>query len=147
MNRYTTSDLPDCSRHDRSDDRIGLVNTFVDRILNEHRREVLHELFAANFVDHNPVLFGDHPSGIPIQGSLTTMYTMIEALDHPSADLTFHLEDVFAVGDRVAYRLFGSGEVEGAAVPVTLLCESVGIFRIENAQLAERWGPVSVTPA
>ncbi|MDA8367843.1 MAG: nuclear transport factor 2 family protein [Actinomycetota bacterium] len=118
----------------------------MDRVLNDHSREALHALVAANFVDHHPIVFGNQYPDQPVAGSLTTMQTLIEALDHPSADLTFHLEDAFATGDRVAYRLFGSGQVEGPAVPVTLLCESVGIFRIENDRLAERWGPISVAP-
>lgn len=147
MNRYTVSDRSHSTCDDRIDDRSGLVGAFVRRVLNDHAREAIHELFTPNFVDHHPLFVGDNHSGVPVKGSLATMHSMVEALDHSSTDLTFHLEDVFAAGDRVAYRLFGSGQVEGPDVPVTLLCESVGIFRIENDRLAERWGPVSVMPA
>jgi hypothetical protein len=72
----------------------------------------------------------------------------LRTLADQGADVRFHLEDCFAAGDRVAYRLFGTWTVPPALVfqrdlappaPVTL--SGIGIFRCRAGRLAERWGP------
>jgi hypothetical protein len=107
--------------------------------MNGHGIAGLDALFADDFVDHDP-LPGQPPG-------LEGLRLGLEALADQGEDMHFHLEDCFAVDDRVAYRLFGTWTVPPALVfqrdlappaPVTL--SGTGIFRCRDGRLAERWG-------
>lgn len=121
----------------------GLVEQWV-AVLNGDDLTGLDELFAEDFVDHDPL--GEGPTGI--EG----LRLGLQALAEQCEDVRFHLEECFAGGDRVAYRLFGTWTVPPALVfqrdlappaPVTL--SSTGIFAVRACRLAERWGPWTLT--
>jgi hypothetical protein len=104
----------------------------------------LDGLFVEDFVDHDPL--GGHPSG------LAGMRLGLQALAEQCEAVRFHLEDCFAAGERVAYRLFGTWTVPPALVfqrdlapPAPVSLSSTGIFRCRAGRLAERWGPWTLT--
>lgn len=121
----------------------GLVAAWV-AVLNGGDPIGLEAVFAADFVDHDPL--GEGPTGV--EGLRLGVQALAEQCD----DVRFHLEDCFGVGDRVAYRLYGTWTVPPALVfqrdlappaPVTLAC--TGIFACRAGRLAERWGPWTLT--
>jgi len=124
---------------DGTRDLTGLVERWV-AALDGGDLGRLDDLLVEDFVDYD--LIGGHSSGL--EGMCLGLQSLAEQCDN----VRFHLEDCFAAGDRVAYRLFGSWTVPPALVfqrdlnppaPVTL--SSTGIFRCRCGRLAERWGP------
>ena len=122
---------------------VGLVERWV-AVMNGVDLAGLDQLFAEDFVDHDPL--GDHPPG------LAGMRLGLQTLGDQGDDVRFHLEDCFAAGERVAYRLFGSWTVppalvyqRGLAPPAPVILSGTGIFRCRAGRLAERWGPWTLT--
>lgn len=71
-------------------------------MINASALDVLDDLYSPAYVDHDPL------PGQP--SSLDGVRTGLAMLVSPEVDPRFYLEDCFAVGDRVAYRIFGSWE-------------------------------------
>jgi hypothetical protein len=119
-----------------------LVERLVDA-MNTCDLEVLGELFTDDFVDHDPM--PGHPPGVEgLRRGLAT-------LSAQGRDVSFHLEDCFCSGDRVAYRIYGTWTVPPEFVfqrslgpPATVSLSGVGIYRCRSGRLAERWGSWSI---
>jgi hypothetical protein len=100
-------------------------------------------LFTDDFVDHDP-LPGQPPGVAGLRVGLAT-------LSAQGRDVSFHLEDCFSAGDRVAYRIYGTWTVPAEFVfqqslgpPATVSLSGVGIYRCRSGRLAERWGSWSM---
>jgi hypothetical protein len=115
-----------------------LVERLVE-IMNTGDLDGLAELYAGDYVDHDP-LPGQPPGfdGVRIG---------VRLLAQPDVQPRFHLEHCFAAGDRVAYRIFGSWMAAPQFVfedtlggRRTLHLSGVGIFRCHNGRFTERWG-------
>lgn len=114
----------------------------VDRLvaaINASDLDALDGLYAPDYVDHDPL--PGQPSGL--EGVRAGLAMLVS----PAVTPRFFLEDVFAVDDRVAYRIFGSWEVapefvfeQGLGTRPTMQLHGVGIFRCRVGRLAERWG-------
>lgn len=99
--------------------------------------DVLDELCADSFVDHDPVM-GD--------GDLQSVKDRIAMYRASFPDLSFEIEDAFAAGDKVVMRWRGTGTFENPFMgqepthekgePVT----GISIDRFEDGLLAESWG-------
>jgi hypothetical protein len=108
-------------------------------VINTSALEALEELYSPSYLDHDPL--PGQPAG------LDGVRSGLAMLVSPEVTPRFHLEDCFAVGDRVAYRIFGSWEAApefvfeaGLGSRPTLQLSGVGIFRCTQDRLAERWG-------
>ena len=97
--------------------------------------EAIDELFAPDFVEHQP---GIAPGREGVKGS-------IRALRAAFPDLHLAVEDATAAGDRVWLRLRGTGTHEGTfmglpgtgrAIDITV----IEIVRVVDGQLVEHWG-------
>lgn len=99
----------------------------------------LDHLYSLDYIDHDPL--PDQPPGFAgVRAGLAMLVS-------PDVTPSFHLEDCFAVGERVAYRIFGSWEVApefvfeaGLGSRPTMQLAGVGIFRCVNDRFTERWG-------
>jgi ketosteroid isomerase-like protein len=97
---------------------------------------------SPDFVDHDP--FPGYP------GTLDGTVAAAARLREGDVRLVFNLEDVVSAGDRVAYRVAGIGSVHDAAAGDELLetfaLGCVGIFRVQDGALRERWGTWAYMP-
>ena len=113
-------------------------------VINASDLDALDDLYSPGYVDHDP---------LPGQPSdLDGVRAGLAMLVPPEVTPRFHLEDCFAVGDRVAYRIFGSWEAApefvfeaGLGSRPTLQLSGVGIFRCAHDRLVERWGRWELT--
>jgi hypothetical protein len=113
-------------------------------VINASDLDALDDLYSPGYVDHDPL--PGQPSGFDgVRAGLTMLVS-------PEVAPRFHLEDRFAVGDRVAYRIFGSWEAApefvfeaGLGSRPTLQLSGVGIFRCAQDRFVERWGRWELT--
>lgn len=131
-----------------------LLERLVDEGLNGHDDSVVATLFSPRYRDHHPLSVPGADRTAGRMGSTQNMRDVIAFLAG-CTDIKFTLEDAFATGDRVGYRLFGEGTVHlprtpgarpaspgGASVHLTYHC--VGIFALAAGRFTERWGPIVV---
>jgi hypothetical protein len=119
-------------------DSAVLVQAWVD-FLNGGSEEAMRRAHAVDFVDHDP-----HPS---FAGTIDGVINSTEMLRRDGLAVQFGLVDLFAVGDRIAYRVGAKGtQRNGAGISVEIFTlANTGIFRVEDGVLAERWGAWSYT--
>ena len=105
-------------------------------MLNSHNLTHMDELFAADFVDHNPAVLNHDLDGTK---QLFSMY--LDAF--PDVQVT--VEDLIAEGDRVAARFTARGthkgpfmELRPTGKPITLT--AIDILRIADGKIVEHWG-------
>lgn len=137
---------------------VVLLERLIDEGLNGHDEAVVDELFSPRYRDHHPLTVPGADRTAGRMGSTQNMRAVIAFLAG-QADVKFTVEDAFAAGDRVGYRLFGEGLVriprppggppappggapDGATVHLTYRC--VGIFALAAGRFVERWGPIVV---
>jgi steroid delta-isomerase-like uncharacterized protein len=104
--------------------------------------DVFDELVAENFVNHDPSVPPDLPSGREGIKALARFYRSA----FPDAQLT--VEDQIAEGDRVVTRYTARGTHQGdfAGVPPTgrqVTVTGITIDRIENGKLVESWNELN----
>jgi ketosteroid isomerase-like protein len=114
----------------------ALVRRFYEEI-DKGNIDVLDELVAADYIDHNPPPF---PGLAPGREGVKQSYRMFQ-LATPGSH---HIEDQIAEGDRVVTRLTSVGKHEGdlPGAPKTgndLKMTSITIHRIANGKLVEKW--------
>ena len=114
-----------------------LVLAIPGRIMTDGETDLIDEVFAPDFVEHNPALGEVHGP----DGFRKHLYDPFHAA---FPDLTATAEDVVAEGDRVVVRVTLSGTHEGEFVGIapTGRRMSVGAFafhRIVDGKVAERW--------
>jgi hypothetical protein len=135
-----------------------LVQRYVSDLLNGTRVELVDELFSPRYVGHDPVSLPGGPRRL--RGATETIVdvrNLISALASTDLDFAFTLEDVFHVGTKIAYRVFGEGliAVQAGNSPIPdpvrasgkllgdqlhLEYRCTGIFRLDQNRFAERWG-------
>ncbi len=88
----------------------GLVERYVEKILNDHASSVIPEIFSARYRDHDPLLL---PGSPPSRSSLENLRSFLGFLSAPTVDAHFHLMDSFpsACGSKIAFRIRGEGTV------------------------------------
>jgi predicted ester cyclase len=116
---------------------MALARRYVDEVVSGGNFAVLDELAAPNYKRH--LTATTEPIGLEAQKK--RLGGMRAAL--PDLDLT--IEDMFAVGDRVAYRATGRGTHQGALLGLAptgkkVAVTEVGIMRFENGKIVEQWG-------
>ena len=109
----------------------------VYEIFSSDGLDALDEVFARDFVDHNPQ---------PEQGpGLEGLKEMLGSLRESFPDLQWTPEDSIAEGDEVASRVTVSGTHRGMYMSIPATGEHasiplVNVLRIVDGKVVERWG-------
>ncbi len=84
-------------------DNIATARRVLEEAFSQGKLDVLDEVCADGFVDHDPVV-GDQDKDAAKQ--------TISGYRDSFPDLTFEIEDIFAAGDKVVARWSGNGTFE-----------------------------------
>jgi steroid delta-isomerase-like uncharacterized protein len=114
-----------------------LVSRFHDEVWSEGNLDLIDEVIAEDYVEHNPA--------VPYEVRGREAYKQnVETFRTAFPDLSFTEEDVIAEGDRVVTRLTARGTHDGEfmdAEPTGNTFEVTGItiWRIEDGKVVEAW--------
>jgi steroid delta-isomerase-like uncharacterized protein len=117
-----------------------LARRVYEEALNKRDLEVLDELVARDYIEHDPL----PGQGTGLQGVKDRYRIIIDALDP-----TFTIEDVIAEGDKVVVRWMNSGTNVGdffgiPATGRTFGIAGIDIYRVAGGKLAEHWHVVDM---
>ena len=117
---------------------IDTARRVIEEALGQGKLEILDEVCAEGFVDHDPVV-GDQD----VDGVKRTIGAYRDAFP----DLSFTIDDVFASGDKVVTRWTAIGTFENEFMGQEPTHEKsdpiqgIGIDRFdENGKIVETWG-------
>lgn len=113
----------------------AIVRRLFDE-LNKGNLDVADEIFADDFVNHNP-----GPGG---KADREGMKQLLADLHSAFPGCRWNVEDMIAEGDRVVYRFTMDGTHEGAymGIPATgkqVRANAIGILRFAGGRAVERW--------
>ena len=113
-----------------------VVRRFIEEIQNAGRVELIEEIFAPDFVDHNPL-----PGFAPTRNGTKQMFSYVRK-SFPDFHMT--INSMIAEGDMVATRktLHATHQGEYMGVQPTgnhLQMEVIDIFSVAYGKLAEHW--------
>jgi steroid delta-isomerase-like uncharacterized protein len=117
---------------------IDTARRVLEEAFSQGKLEVVDEVFAEGFVDHDPIMGDQDKEGLK---------RSISAYRQSFPDLEITIEDAMACGDKVVTRWRAQGTFENEFMgrpptgergnPVT----GIGIDRFdENGKIAEAWG-------
>ena len=126
-----------------SDENKAIMRRMLDEVVVGKRLELMEELVAPDFVNHNVVGTGQDSGVVGIE----SFRQELQALHQGVPDLTLETVHLLAEGDRVVAHVRGRGTHLGefAGIPATgnkLNVASITILRFEEGKLAERWNLV-----
>ena len=134
-----TKDMDDQQRHEA---RLEVVRQLLVQGYGQGNVKILPSLIAADYVGHLSI--GDHygPEGVRV--SIVSYRAMIP-------DLSVTLDDVFAIGDRVARRFTFRGTTRGNSVDLPtegtrVVLVGVAIDRLRDGLLVETWSRIDRLP-
>jgi steroid delta-isomerase-like uncharacterized protein len=115
----------------------AIVQRFFLEVWNRGNLNVVDELLAPDFVDHNPA------PGTP--GDPNAYKATVNIFRSAFPDFTFTTDQILSEGDRVALRLTGRGTQRGVfmSLPPTNKVVSFGsmIFvRFRDGRICDQWG-------
>lgn len=115
----------------------SLVCRFVDEMLNKRNPDIIDELVAPDFVDHDAPP-DQAPGPIGVQRTLEVVLSSL-------TDFRVLTDEVIAEGDRVATRHTAEATHIGpllgfAATGKRLRWTAISIYRVADGKIAERWG-------
>jgi steroid delta-isomerase-like uncharacterized protein len=122
-----------------SEENKTLVRRFFEEIVNGRNLDLLDELFAADYIHHDPSLPPDMPRGLDAFRAVLTMF--FDAFP----DLRGTMEDMVGERDKVASRLRWRGTHQGELVGIPPSGNQVdftlqAIHRIaEGKKIVEGW--------
>ena len=113
-----------------------VASRWYEEVFNAGNVALIDELFAPDFVDHDP---SNPLPGLEGVRQLVSMYRGA----FPNLRLT--IEDEITEGDRVVTRFTGRGTHKGSlmGIPPTgkrVTITAIDILRFENGRIAEHWG-------
>ncbi|MER7112488.1 ester cyclase [Streptomyces sp. NPDC000229] len=113
----------------------ALVRRFFEEVLNGRRMELVDELAAMDYQEHDPL-----PGQREGREGLKDRVTMLVEGLAP----TFSIDDIIAEGDRVVVRWTNSATHSGTFLgipPTGRSCRFAGvdIFRLDGGRLVEHW--------
>jgi predicted ester cyclase len=123
----------------RADANMAVLRRAIDEIFNRGHLAAADDLIASDYVNRDATPGqGGGPSGVK---HVATMYRTA------FPDLRLTIEEMLAVEDRVIVRVRETGTHLGpllGAAPTGRRVEWtwIGIYRIDNGRLAERWGVI-----
>ena len=119
------------------EENIATSRRVIEEAFGQGNLDVLDEVCAENFVDHDPIM-GDQDA----EAIKQTIASYREAFP----DLSFTIEDIFGAGDKVVIRWSGSGTFENEFMGQQPTGEKgdpvkgIGIDRFdEDGQIVESW--------
>src|SRR6266496_1738097 len=111
---------------------------FIEEALNEGNLDVLDEVCAEGFVDHDPLMCDQDVEGVKRN---------IAGYREAFPDLTLTIEDIMACDDKVVMRRGGEGTFQNEFMGLERTGEKVdpvygiGIDRYDDdGKIAEAWG-------
>ncbi len=113
-----------------------VVNRFIEEVQNQHRMEVVDELFAADYSDH-----ASGPGIVPGKEGFKQFFgMMVQAF--PDLHATIH--DQIGEGDKVVTRKTFKGTQKGEYMGLPpsgkqIELSVIDIFRVVDGRLAEHW--------
>lgn len=115
----------------------ALTRRWTEEVFNQRRLDVAEEIYAPDHVLHDPAT-RDLPRGPEGMKQFARIYH--EAF--PDARLT--IEDIFSVGDRVAFRWTGHGTNHGELMGMaptgrSVTVPGISIERVADGRIAETW--------
>ncbi len=115
-----------------------LVRRTWEEVVNQKNLDLLDELFAADYVHHDPSLPPDMQRGLDAYGLVLSMF--FDAFP----DLHGTIEDVVGEGDKVASRLRWRGTHQGELMGIPPSGKQVdftlqAIHRIAEGKIVEGW--------
>ncbi len=122
-----------------SEQNKALVRRSTEEIWNNGNLALADEIYAANYVAHDPANPPDLGSGPEAVKKLVTMYRTA----FPDVQLT--IEEIIAEGDQVVTRWTARGTHKGdlmgiAATGKQTTVTGMGITRIAGGKIQEAWG-------
>jgi steroid delta-isomerase-like uncharacterized protein len=114
----------------------SIVRRWIEEGWNKHNLSVVDEIYAPNFVQHEP-----EPQTVNSSEALK-QYVGTYLTAFP--DLQLSIEDLIAEGDKVVWRFVSNGTHTGPfmGIPATGkkgVITGIVIFRLENSRIAEAW--------
>jgi predicted ester cyclase len=119
-----------------ADDNIATARRVLEEAFSEGRLEILDEVLAEGFVDHDPIM-GDQDR--------ETVKRTIAGYRDAFPDLQFTVDDAFAAGDKVVLRWTGVGTFEKEFMGQRPTGEKgdpvmgISIDRFDGEKIAESW--------
>jgi steroid delta-isomerase-like uncharacterized protein len=120
-------------------DHKAMAQRWFAEVMNEGKDEVIDELCAENFVDHDP-LPGTGPDR---QG----LHDFVRQVRSAFPDLETTADDIIEEGDELAVRstIRGTHEGDFMGIPAThkkVVVSNYDFVRFENDLAAEHWGTI-----
>ena len=114
----------------------SIVRRWIEEGWNKHNLNVIDELYAPNFVQHEP-----EPQTV---NSSEALKQYVGAYLTAFPDLQLSVEDLIAEGDKVVWRFISNGMHTGSfmGMPATGkkgIITGIVVFRLENSRIAEAW--------
>src|SRR5215211_5062705 len=122
----------------------ALVREFFEEAWGKGNMAAVDEFMAADYVEHpRPSTLSPGPEGLK---------QLIAAYRTAFPDLKMMLDDIFAEGDRVAFRWNVSGTHLGEwlGIPPTgnhVAANGITVFRISDGKVVESWTSIDLSPA
>jgi steroid delta-isomerase-like uncharacterized protein len=116
-----------------------MAQRWYAEVMNEGNEDVIEELCAPNFVDHDPL-----PGTSPDRDGL---HDFVKQVRTAFPDLDARVDDVLVEGDEIAVRATIRGTHEGDFMGISATGKKVEVanydfVRFENDQAAEHWGTI-----
>ena len=113
-----------------------VASRWYEEVFNAGNLALIDELFAPDFIDHDP--------SNPLPG-LEGVRQLVSMYRGAFPDLRLTIEDEITEGDRVVTRFTGHGTHKGSlmGIPPTgkrVTITAIDILRFENGRIAEHWG-------
>jgi predicted ester cyclase len=108
-----------------------LIRRYSEQIWNEGRTELVEELFAPDFVEHNPDPIPGRPGGR--EGVRHDVERVRQGF--PDFSMTF---EIVCEDDRAGLYWSGRGTQSSTGKRITM--SGIQLFRVRDGQITERWG-------
>jgi predicted ester cyclase len=116
-----------------------MARRWFAEVMNEGNEDVIDEICASTFVDHNPLPgTGPHREGL---------HDFVKQVRSAFPDLETTVDDILAEGDEIAVRSTFRGTHEGDFMGIAATGKKVEVanydfVRMENDQAVEHWGTI-----
>jgi predicted ester cyclase len=114
----------------------AVFQRLIEEGYNKGRLDVLNEIFAADFVEHQAGIVP--PTADGVKGSIAFLRAAFP-------DLTLSVEDSIASGDKTWARMIGRGTHQGPFMGAPPTGKSfqitvIDVCRFKNGRIVEHWG-------
>jgi steroid delta-isomerase-like uncharacterized protein len=117
----------------------AMAQRWFAQVMNQGNEDVIDEICAANFVDHDPL-----PG---IGADREGLHEFVKQIRSAFPDLETQIDDTLVEGDEIAVRSTFRGTHEGdfMGIPAThkkVEVSNYDFVRFENDQAVEHWGTI-----